>query len=91
MIKSRIDDGIIEIIHVDQMFSYRFFTFVHDPKVQSVIFEYQDYIKIIDLYKEWHEYRNRKGQPIPNEECNLIVAISDLSERKRVLNSPMPH
>lgn len=83
-----LEKEIISLCVIDELFFYRFFKVVNNPKIQScVIFEYGKFLgNIINLYKRWKAYRLKvkKDETIllSYTDVDLISAINENVEKK---------
>jgi len=67
-----IDEDIIGIKMVDELFSGRFFLFVNNPDVQKYQLQYSGVMpKIFELYCLWYNYRKKHGFPFLYNENQL--------------------
>lgn len=72
--------GIIEMSTLDEMFGYRFFIAMNNPLVQKIELEatgFENYVALIELYKEWRQYRIRKygKDAIPGEKSSSFYLL----------------
>ncbi|MBQ9833993.1 MAG: hypothetical protein IJO33_02240 [Bacilli bacterium] len=71
-----IQQGVMNLKIVDNLFSYQFFLIVNNKYVQEKeLIPYAEYYKgIYALHKIWSDYKKATGQPIFNEEFSLEKA-----------------
>lgn len=72
--------GVISLNTLDEMFGYRFFIAMNNAFVQDVeIFPtgLDNYEALIELYKEWYKYRQKKGglKSMPLSESSLMQRL----------------
>ena len=68
-----IQQGVMNLKIVDNLFSYQFFLIVNNEYIQkNELIPYAEYYKgIFALHKIWTDYKKATGQPIFNEEFGL--------------------
>lgn len=68
-----IQKNVIDLDLIDNLFSYRFFTIVHNPYIQKTeLIPYMEYYKgIFALHKIWCDYKKRTNQIILGKEYSL--------------------
>jgi hypothetical protein len=58
----------LELRNLDRLYGQRFFLIMHNRHVQDKLL-YRDeeyYVALIELYRDWFDYRTRRGLPLPN-------------------------
>lgn len=71
---------VVEMQVLDEMFGYRFFIAMNNPYVQEIELArtgFEHYEALIQLYKEWREFRIKKGGAdcIPGETQHSFMAL----------------
>ena len=79
-----LNDEVVDIKTVNDLFSYRFFLAVHSKSVQAVklVKSPKNFRNIYYLEDLWMEYRNKKGLPIHNEINCLKIACNNAGKLK---------
>ncbi len=78
-------NDIAEIEDLDDLFGYRFFTFIHNPYIQEnhILPTSYSYIQIFKLYEAWIKYRRNSGG---TEWKKRIPSVSNSFSEKYIKN-----
>ena len=86
-IKLLLDNSVIDMRTVNELFGYRFFLVVNNLNVQKHILypEMNSFIAIFSLHSQWRKYREKHDEPIAYDEMDL--AKFNMKQYQEALNT----